>query len=176
LGQSVKDIACRLTDVEYSVVGEAAASRGISTGNFLVEAGVRLAHTMGISAPYKFAGRLYVTHGLPDGWYEATSEGELIDHLKIALRARDLEAASAMALELLDFPASWDEVDLNERALAKYEGVLHGTDPELAGLVNAAIGQPPVAGNPTVWDCYKAILRTSVPSHPPVKRLVRASF
>ena len=176
MGQSVKDIACRLNDVEYSIVSRAAFDCKTTVENFLVTSGVRLAHSIGASSPYEFAGRLYVTHGLPDAWYEATSEDEMICHLKVALRARDLDAASAMAVELLDFPASWAELEDKERILGEHPGILRDIDPELAGLVTSALGEAGLARNAPAWDCYKAILRTTVHAALPGRLQRRASL
>jgi hypothetical protein len=175
LGKSVKDVACRLNDVEHSMIGHAATTCETTIENFLVESGLRLARAMGVSSPYRFAGQLYVTHGLPDVWYEATSEDELITHLKAALRDRDIESAGAMAVELLDFPTGWDELDLKERSFQSHWGVLRHVDPELAGLVNSAFGRRSLSKDSSAWDCYKAILHSTARSGPPGMRQAPAS-
>ena len=172
MGTSTKDIVCALTDIEHDVIARAAADSGTAIGDFLVAAGFQRAQALGSSLPYRFAGRLFATQNLPDSWYDATSESELIGHLKTVLRRRDVDAARAMAVELLDFPAGWSELEAIERRYASNEDVANGdspdvADPELAVLVNATIAGSidgceallPTARN---WDCYKAILKGGV--------------
>lgn len=163
MGASKKTVVCRLSDMDHTIIGAAAAASGLTIESYLQQAAIQVAHAMGIPRPYQFAGQLFGTNGLPDDWYEASSEEELIEHLKMALRQRDVDAACAMAVELLDFPATWAELEYKERGFGADSDILSFIDVELIELVNGTIGgtigQIDLGHDTPAWSCYKALLR-----------------
>lgn len=158
--ESAIHVVCRLSDVEYSMIARACEITGTPIATFLTASGIRQAHAMGISSPYLFAGLAFATEGLTDAWYDATTEVELVAHLKDALRRGQSQVAQAMAIELLDFPADWSAIALNEGALPRGDRRSSFEDRELTALVASTLGVS-LETSAQAWDCYKAIVRSA---------------
>lgn len=157
-----KHVVCRLGDAEHDILSRAADACGATIETYLVDAGLRIADSMGMSVPYGFSGWLLGTQNLPDLWYEASSEEELIEVLKGTLRGRDLETASAMALELLDFPINWADLEVKERRLEDLGHGLRLVDRELVRLVKSSADGEHLPSSATAWACYKEILQSAL--------------
>ena len=159
MGASTKMVVCYLTSMDHTIIDAAACVGRLTIADYLVQAGIQVAHAMGVPRPYSFGGQLFATAGLPEDWYAASCEEELIEHLKVALRQRDIDAAGAMAVELLDFPATWAELEFKERTFEAHSDILNLIDAELVDLVNRTLDRQHLDHGTNTWTCYKAILR-----------------
>jgi hypothetical protein len=154
-------ITLKLSNIEYDRIRAAASASGKTVDAYLTSSCVRQARALDDRVPYVFAGRHFATRDLPDSWYEAFSERELISHLKAALRARRIDAANAMAIELLDFPVDRRELEMNVQSLSQLEPAASFADAELVTLVDGVLGWSALSPKSSVWACCAALLKSA---------------
>jgi hypothetical protein len=154
-----KSVVLKMSDAEYSRILDAASAGGETVESYLTQCCVREAHGEMDGRPYQFAGMSFRTSELPDGWYETFSEKSLIFHLTKALRRGNVAAAYAMAIELLDFPDDWHDLECNVKILSELRSAGSVPHAELASLFNAVAGCVALPASANTWECCSALLK-----------------
>lgn len=156
-----KSVILKMSGADYGLVLDAATARGETIELFLAQCSVREAQIAKAGQPYEFAGQSFRTNELPDTWYETFSEQVLICHLVRALRDRHVAAAYAMAIELLDFPNDWHDLERNVNGLSSLKSTGATSNETLASLVNATVGYAVVPVSANTWDCCAGLLKAA---------------